>query len=166
MFCAECGGLCSPSDKFCTACGQPVISKDSAPGERPRASKASNAGSRFTPAPDIAKQHQALVSKNRNKYRAFALIPLLAALGVLIVGLDPFFVLFFGFASVIILVNATRFAFLPREKYKTLPGAVSPDGSHACVYCGNPGIYRSTVYRTNLVRCACSKCGKRLFTEG
>ncbi len=62
----------------------------------------------------------------------------------------------------------TLFAFsgfmwnMTERQYYSLPGTGSPS-QHRCVLCGNKGIYRSTIYKTNTVRHICSKCRTELF---
>lgn len=39
------------------------------------------------------------------------------------------------------------------------------DGQHRCIYCGNKGIYKSTVYKEGTLISKCSSCQKFLFSS-
>lgn len=49
------------------------------------------------------------------------------------------------------------------EYYYSLPGSKNSQGDHTCIFCGNKGIYKSTIYKTTTTINACSKCKKPLF---
>lgn len=51
------------------------------------------------------------------------------------------------------------------EYYYSLPGSKNLHGEHTCIFCGNRGIYKSTIYKTNITVNACSKCKKPLFNN-
>lgn len=67
------------------------------------------------------------------------------------------------------LVFALTFALATKtvtpEYYYSLPGSKNLHGEHTCIFCGNRGIYKSTIYKTNITVNACSKCKKPLFNN-
>lgn len=71
------------------------------------------------------------------------------------------FIIIFG---IICLVNSINIQLTAKQYYK-IKGTENTNGEHQCIFCGNRGIYRSTIYKTNTVQCKCSKCKNNLFNE-
>lgn len=47
--------------------------------------------------------------------------------------------------------------------YYTIPTSKDINGEHRCIFCGNKGIYKNTIYRTSITQHSCTKCRKSLF---
>lgn len=93
------------------------------------------------------------------------------AIGTLIITLIFIFlfqsseaVFFLGFAGLVMLYHSLN-SQLSEKTYHSLAGSKNERKDHQCLFCGHPGIYRSTIYKSNTVVCRCSKCKEILFTE-
>lgn len=51
------------------------------------------------------------------------------------------------------------------KQYYSLVGARDSSGQHRCVWCGNIGIYKRTIYKTTTTVSSCSKCKHELFSN-
>lgn len=118
------------------------------------------------------KEMKSLISENQKKY--FITLGLFSLILILI----TFFVtvnnksIDFVSSSIVILFFSFIFATwipiyskLSPEDYYKFSGTLDNNGNHKCVSCGHKGIYRSKIYRTNIIICKCSKCKYELFCE-
>jgi uncharacterized integral membrane protein len=71
-------------------------------------------------------------------------------------------VLFIYFALVISLLQPST---LNENEYYSIEGSKYANGQHQCISCNGKGIWKSTIYKTNIVQHQCSSCKKLLFTS-
>lgn len=72
--------------------------------------------------------------------------------------------IFILFATLILVLSSFK-SYLNNKQYHSLEGATKTNGSHQCLFCGNTGVYKSTVYKTHITECSCSQCEKHLYNE-
>lgn len=52
-----------------------------------------------------------------------------------------------------------------RRDYLAIPGSSDHLGRHVCIYCGEHGVHRRGVYKSNIVHATCTSCGHHLWME-
>ncbi len=67
--------------------------------------------------------------------------------------------------ALIMMIFITPNTTLHRDHYYTLSSSMTRNGNHQCIFCGGRGIYRSTIYRTNITIARCTSCQRILFRE-
>lgn len=78
-------------------------------------------------------------------------------------GYTQFFIFFGIFLTILILVLTQNMQRLSENQYYSIPISLDEKEQHRCIFCGNKGIYKSTIYKTNTTVNACSKCKEVLF---
>ncbi|ATB42945.1 hypothetical protein CYFUS_008424 [Cystobacter fuscus] len=69
---------------------------------------------------------------------------------------------FGGVSTLIVIVLSMR---VSASNYYSIPHSNDAEGEHRCIFCGNRGIWRKGVCRTNDKIANCSKCKAQLFYE-
>ncbi len=154
MKCFNCNHINERGSKFCSNCGKDFKAKKSEHNNNPN-----------YPNLDAVKMHGDKYKEKSNNPATVIIVYLLALIVLFfIVGGDlaSFFVI-----SLVMLVFAVMGICATRvvteEFYYTIPTSRDVNGNHRCIFCGNKGIYKSTIYRTSTTVNACSKCSKELF---
>ena len=159
-YCAQCGTAVSGADGFCSSCGAQLRPKRVA-NSRPHAA--------WIPALETEagaaayKEITEIIAWGRVKFfftgLFFSLIFIWcfasqyngAAIATLIFALGSFALMCLGGWT--------------ESLYYTIPGSRDGSGHHRCIGCGNRGIYRSGVYKSNTTHVNCSKCGRHFWSE-
>lgn len=158
MECFKCNHINEPHAKFCSNCGKSFGNKNVNKSHQNNQTKIAYPNS------EAVSMHEA-----RQKEKAFnsilvivifaiifGVVALLAGdiIGILFgAAITSIFFLFFFFAKKTV----------TEKYYYTIPTSKDNEGNHHCIYCGNKGIYKNTIYKTNTVVNSCSKCKKQLF---
>lgn len=157
--CHTCGASFNWGDKFCASCGKALVKKDSNE-QRSNAGRGFNreGGQSAHNKEQDADMFKSLVKKNRKTLNSigFALLGL-AALAFLI---HPFASAVLGILSLGAFLQNSA---LKQSQYYSIAGSKDANGGHRCIFCGNRGIYRHTIYKTTTTLNDCSKCGENLF---
>lgn len=74
-----------------------------------------------------------------------------------------FYIYFTIFLMIISLLLNSKLKKLSDNEYYTIPTSQDNDGQHHCIFCGNKGIYKNTIYKTNTTINSCSKCKEVLY---
>lgn len=69
-----------------------------------------------------------------------------------------------GFVFILVCLNIFQLK-LTKNQYYSLKSSRNKNGEHQCIFCGNKGIYKSTIYKTSSVVHKCSKCQQTLFVD-
>lgn len=155
MECFKCHHINEPYAKFCSNCGKNFHSKNTK-------SKAENTV--IYPNNEAVTMHEAkLKEKAYNSIAVIVIFSIILALMCLLAGNILGVLIGTAFIGIFFLTFLLAKKSVTEQYYYTLPASKDSEGNHRCIFCGNKGIYKSTIYQTNTVVNACSKCQKPLF---
>lgn len=151
-FCPDCGTKRVDNFQHCS-CGFQFYSKP----------KTSHNAARFSPNEISVKTfHEGLAKKKKNNlFMALAISGGGLAICITVAHGATIFVIFI---AVFLLVWAAGTT-LNSCEYHALPDALDQHGEHQCLFCDGRSIYKSTVYKTSITECRCSRCKQNLFNE-
>lgn len=158
MKCFKCNHENAKGSKFCSNCGKNFQTKN-------------NHQNNQKPIQNIYPDNTAIqMHADRLKEKAHS--PITACIVYIIILLVAFvfslpsLVLFYCVAFVALIVPfgiVSMTKIVTEEYYYTIPTAKDSNGEHHCIFCGNKGLYKSTIYKTSTTVNACSKCKAVLF---
>ena len=157
MKCFKCEHENTKGSKFCSNCGKDFYKKKQVEKETVKTLTYPNA--------EAIKLHEArLQEKAYNSTILWSIyIVILFLIFIFSAGSIGAFILGALFALAFVLPFILARKAVTPEYYYSLPGSKNSNGEHTCIFCGNKGIYRSTIYKTTTTVNACSKCKKTLF---
>lgn len=169
MQCFDCNHINEKNSKFCSNCGKKFnkrkgnTSNNTANKNDMNFQDSHNHKSVY-PNKQAVTLHEA--KQQEKAYNSVAVIVIFSIILVLVIlmtqnllgsCIGAFFVAIFFFTLLFAKKSVTE------QYYYTLPGSRDSEKNHKCIFCGNKGIYKSTIYQTNTVVNSCSKCQKPLF---
>lgn len=184
--CFDCGAEFQPGARFCSQCGrnfraatggrrrepQKAASPQGAPPHSESILRAENGGRHREPPKAASPQGdypysesidawEALKASKRNTAMwIFAVGAVLTVAATAVFGVTAAMV--GGVMTLIVIMISMR---VSASAYYAIPHSLDAKGEHRCIFCGNRGIWRKGVYRTNNKIANCSKCKAELFYE-
>lgn len=155
--CFSCGADCQPDAKFCHQCGRDFTK--GARAARPEPPRSEPPRSTYPHAESLA-QLEAL--KARKMRKAW----ILAGVGIALMTAGLVGPRWEGSVLLLVPFFAMAIFALRIKKWDYYAIAHSRvDGEHRCIFCGNRGIWRKGVYKSNEVIHNCSQCKKELYRD-
>lgn len=154
MKCFDCNHINERNSNFCSKCGKDF-----------KAKKRQNNDKQTYPDINAVKMHE-------DKLKEKSVSPITVTILYIIALLVAFFL---GGGELISVVVAAIFIFpfaligycarkpVKENFYYTIPTSRDVNGNHRCIFCGNKGIHKSTIYRTTTTSNNCTSCRKQLF---
>lgn len=172
MQCFKCQHDNQKGSKFCSKCGKNFQSHKATQLEYNKSTDSNISNREHVNYPqqnalDALKKIEEEKSSNINKLWLGYFI-IIISFGILSF-LDSFskynsFFMFVGFALTILnIIITSHIKKLSDTQYYSIPMSKNSQGQHRCIFCGNKGIYKSTIYKTNTTVNACSKCQEVLY---
>jgi hypothetical protein len=154
MKCFDCNHINERGSKFCSNCGKDF-----------KAKKNNNHNYSAYPDANAVTMHADKLKERANdpfKIIVFYLVVLIVSF--FICGGSLLGLAIVGFFASMFAINAFFTTRVVLEQfYYTLPSSRDLNGEHRCIFCGNKGIHKSTIYRTSTTVNTCTKCRKELF---
>jgi hypothetical protein len=163
MKCYTCGHENTKGSKFCSGCGKSFQSK---------AQTKVNNKDRISlyPYPAAIAAKKAIVQEKSKKFKSIWRVALtsiiLANIGLIIIsGINGAFLNLWMTVVGLLLTCfiSANVKNMKEVQYYSIPTSRDEHGQHHCIHCGNKGIYKSTIYKTQTVVNKCSKCEEILF---
>jgi hypothetical protein len=154
MKCFDCNHINEKGSKFCSNCGKDF-----------KAKKREKNNQQVFPDQNAVKIHE-------DKLKEKSLNPITVTVLWMLALVVAFFL---GEGELISVIVATIFTLpfalmgycarkpLKEKFYYTIPTSKDINGNHRCIFCGNRGIHKSTIYRTTTIAHTCTSCKKELF---
>ncbi|WP_375766935.1 zinc ribbon domain-containing protein [Archangium gephyra] len=157
--CFDCGAECQPDARFCPQCGRNFRAAKGGRGRKPPEA-ASPRGGGYPHSESIDAWEELKASKRNRAMWIFAVGAGLTAVATASVGFEA--APFGGVLTLIVIMLSMR---VSASNYYSIPHSNDAEGEHRCIFCGNRGIWRKGIYRTNDKIANCSKCKAQLFYE-
>lgn len=163
MKCYTCGHENAKGSKFCNGCGKNFHSKA-------QSQLSKNHGSLLYPNPAAIAAKEAIIQVKSKKFKriwfvGLTIIVLANAMLIISSGINGAFINLWGtvVGLLLTLFISASVKNMQEIQYYSIPTSRDEHGQHHCIHCGNKGIYKSTIYKTQTVVNKCSKCEEILF---
>jgi ribosomal protein L37AE/L43A len=157
MKCFDCNHENEKGSKFCSNCGKSFKPKNN-----------SNKDSHAYPNQNAIKMHADRLQERANS--PFKMIVLYAVTLIFMLFVTSGNLKFFAISAIVLGLLCLTLYFkikkaVVEDFYYTIPSSKDEQGNHRCIFCGNKGIHKSTIYRTSITVNTCTKCRKQLFVN-
>lgn len=157
MKCFDCNHENENGSKFCSNCGKNF---------RPK--RNDNKINQVYPDANAIKMHADRLKERANS--PFKMIVLYLSSLVFMLFMSNGNFKYFGIAALVLgLLSLTLYLKIKKsvdeQFYYTIPTSKDEHGNHRCIFCGNKGIHKSTIYRTSTTVNTCTKCRTGLFVN-